>query len=91
MAQNVGALARTGQYVAKLNAGGATPQPLGPLKQLAVQKGDTVVVTAQGLYPQAVRGGAFAFSLASFVANLLQTAFAECERGAELPSTSTKT
>lgn len=72
VAQAVGGLARTRQYVAKLNAGGAAPQPLGPLKQLAVQKGDTITVTAPGYYPQAVQGSSFAFSLASFVAGLMQ-------------------
>ena len=72
VAQNVGARARTGTYAARLNAGGAAPQPLGPLKQLAVQKGDTVTVTAPGYYPQPVPTGSFAFSLASFVASLVQ-------------------
>jgi RHS repeat-associated protein len=57
--------------VAKLNAGGAAP--LGPLKQLAVQKGDTVTVTAPGLYPQKVQRS-FWFSLASFLTGLLQPA-----------------
>ena len=41
------AVTHNGGYVAKLNAGGSAPQPLGPLKQLAVQKGDTITVTAQ--------------------------------------------
>jgi RHS repeat-associated protein len=63
-------LARSGAYAAKLNAGGTTPQPLGPLTQLGVQKGDTVSVTAYGYYPQAQQHGFF-FSLASFVASLL--------------------
>ena len=77
VAQNVGNVgglnrARTGSYVARLNAGGAAPQPLGPLKQLAVQKGDTVTVTAPGYYPQAVQSSSFAFSLAAFVASLVQ-------------------
>ncbi|HEX8657541.1 MAG TPA: DUF6443 domain-containing protein [Hymenobacter sp.] len=67
-------LARTGAYAAKLNAGGAAPQPLGPLTQFAVQKGDTVRVSAPGLYPQATSSHSFAFSLASFVAALLQPA-----------------
>jgi RHS repeat-associated protein len=65
--------AAAGQYAAKLNAGGAAPQPLGPLKQLAVQRGDTVTVTAPGLYPQAVQRS-FWFSLASFLTGLLQPA-----------------
>ena len=72
VAQNAGARARTGSYVAWLNVGGAAPQPLGPLKQLAVQKGDTVTATAPGYHPQAVQSASFAFSLASFVAGLLQ-------------------
>ena len=37
-----------------------------------MQKGDTVTVTAHGLYPQAVQGNSFLFSLASFVAGLAQ-------------------
>ncbi|MBD2768828.1 hypothetical protein IC235_13110 [Hymenobacter sp. BT664] len=41
------------------------------MKQLAVQKGDTVRVTAPGLYPQAVPHN-FWFSLASFLTGLLQ-------------------
>jgi RHS repeat-associated protein len=72
---NVGGrnLARTGSYAAKLNAGGIAPQPLGPLTQFAVQKGDTVTVTAPGLYPQATSSNSFAFSLLGFVASLLQS------------------
>ena len=72
IAQNVGGLARTDSYVAKLNAGGTAPRPLGPLKQVAVQKGDTITVTAPGYYPQPVQSSSFAFSLATFVAGLLQ-------------------
>ena len=72
IAQNVGGLARTRQYVAKLNAGGTAPHPLGPLKQLAVQQGDTITVTAPGYYPQPVQSSSFAFSLAAFVTGLLQ-------------------
>ena len=72
VAQPVGGLARTGGYAARLNAGGNAPQPLGPLKQLAVQKGDTITVTAPGYYPQAVQSNGFAFSFAGFVAGLLQ-------------------
>ena len=37
-----------------------------------MQKGDTVLVTAHGLYPRAVSNGSFFFSLASFVAGLVQ-------------------
>ncbi|MBD2770373.1 hypothetical protein IC235_21000 [Hymenobacter sp. BT664] len=73
VAQPVGARARSGSYAARLNAGGSTPQPLGPLKQLAVQRGDTVSVTAPGFYPQAVQHN-FWFSLASFLTGLLQPA-----------------
>jgi hypothetical protein len=65
--------ARSDGYAAQLNAGGAAPQPLGPLKQLAVQQGDTVTVTAPGLYPQAAQHS-FWFSLASFLTGLLQPA-----------------
>jgi RHS repeat-associated protein len=64
-------LARTGRYAARLNAGGTTPHPLGPLTQLTVQKGDTLFVTAPGRYPQATNNNSFAFSLVSFVASLL--------------------
>ncbi|MDO7888149.1 DUF6443 domain-containing protein [Hymenobacter cheonanensis] len=63
-----------GQYAARLNAGGASPQPLGPLTQLTVQKGDSLRVSAPGLYPQPVSSSNFTFSLASFVASLLQPA-----------------
>ena len=63
-----------GQYAARLNAGGASPQPLGPLTQLTVQKGDSLRVSVSGLYPQKVTNSSFAFSLASFVAGLLQPA-----------------
>jgi RHS repeat-associated protein len=73
VATNIGVtLARTGQYVAKLNAGGNSPQPLGPLRQVAVQKGDKVRLTAYGMYTTALPNSSFAFSLASFVASLLQ-------------------
>ena len=58
--------------MAKLNADGAGRQPLGPLKQLAVQKGDTVTIVAPGYYPQAVQNSSFSFLLAGFVASLLQ-------------------
>ncbi|MBD2768464.1 hypothetical protein IC235_11240 [Hymenobacter sp. BT664] len=71
VAQLVGPRARSGQYAAKLNAGGSSPQPLGALKQLAVQRGDTVSVIAPGLYPQAVQHNVW-FSLASFLTGLLQ-------------------
>jgi len=63
-----------GLYAARLNAGGAAPQPLGPLTQLTVQKGDSLRISAPGLYPQKVNNSSFAFSLASFVAGLLQPA-----------------
>ena len=66
-------LARSGAYAAKLNAGGRAPQPLGPLTQLGVQKGDTVVVSAYGLYPRAQQHGFF-FSLGAFLASLFQPA-----------------
>ena len=65
-------LARTGTYAAKLNASGATPQPLGPLAQLAVQAGDTITVTAPGLYQKPVASSGFWFSLGSFLAGLFQ-------------------
>ncbi|GAA3980243.1 RHS repeat-associated core domain-containing protein [Hymenobacter antarcticus] len=68
------ARAHTSGYVARLTAGGAAPQPLGPLTQFAVQKGDTVRATAFGLYPQATSNQSFAFSLAGFIASLLQPA-----------------
>ncbi|WP_167856469.1 DUF6443 domain-containing protein [Hymenobacter metallicola] len=67
---NAGVDARTGTYVARLNA--ALGQPLGPIKILRVQKGDTIRVTAAGMYHQEVRSTNFTFSLLSFVANLLQ-------------------
>ncbi|WP_198173017.1 DUF6443 domain-containing protein [Hymenobacter ginkgonis] len=64
-----------GTYAARLNAsGGPAAQPLGPLTQLTVQKGDTLRVYAPGLYPQKVNNSSFAFSLASFVTSLLQPA-----------------
>jgi RHS repeat-associated protein len=63
-----------GQYAARLNAGGSTPQPLGPLTQFTVQRGDSLRISAPGLYPQKVTSSSFAFSLASFVAGLLQPA-----------------
>ena len=65
--------ARSGAYAARLNAGGSTPQPLGPLTQLGVQKGDTLTVSAYGLYPQAQQHG-FLFSLGSFLAGLFHPA-----------------
>jgi len=76
-------LASRGSYAARLNAGGAAPQPLGPLTQFAVQKGDTIHATAFGLYPQAVSTNSFAFSLASFVAALLHPAPAGAPPGAD--------
>ena len=65
--------AHSGAYAARLNAGGSAPQPLGPLTQLGVQRGDTVTVTAFGLYPQAQPHG-FLFSLGSFIAGILHPA-----------------
>lgn len=74
VAQNVGTLAAyEGSYVAKLNAGGSTPQPIGPLTQLGVQKGDVVTVSAFGFYPQVPNQGFF-FSLASFLTSLFHPA-----------------
>ncbi len=66
-------LARSGGWAARLNAGGSTPQPLGPLTQLGVQKGDTVTVTAFGYYAQPVQHGFF-FTLGSFLAGLFHPA-----------------
>ncbi len=64
-------VARTGSFVARLNS--ASGKPIGPLKLLPVQKGDTVTVTAPGYYPQAVAGNSsYAFSLLSFVAQQLR-------------------
>lgn len=63
-----------GSWAARLNAGGSAPQPLGPLTQLTVQRGDTLRVSVSGLYPEQVPSSRFAFSLASFVAGLLQPA-----------------
>ncbi|UOQ54228.1 DUF6443 domain-containing protein [Hymenobacter cellulosivorans] len=65
-----GPVARTGSYIARLNA--AIGQPLGPMKVLHVQKGDTVQVVAPGIYQQEVRDLNFGFSLATFAATLLQ-------------------
>jgi len=62
--------ARTNGWAAQLNAGGAKPQPLGPLTQLGVQKGDTVNVTAYGLYPRE-QTQSFWFSFVTFLANLI--------------------
>lgn len=66
-------LARSGQYVTKLKAGGNAPQPLGQLTQLGVQKDDTVTVQAFGYYAQATQHGLL-FSLASFITNLFRPA-----------------
>jgi hypothetical protein len=63
-----------GTYAARLNASGATPQPLGPLTQFRVQKADSLQVSVSGLYPQKTTTSSFAFSLASFVASLVQKA-----------------
>jgi len=59
-----------GSWAARLNAGGATPTPLGPLTQLGVQKGDTVTVSALGFYPVAQQRS-FWFSLGTFLAGLV--------------------
>ncbi|MBX0293120.1 hypothetical protein K3G63_21930 [Hymenobacter sp. HSC-4F20] len=68
-----GQFAHGGDGVALLNASGAQPRPLGPLKQLAVAKSDTVLVTAFGMYQQKVNTNTtWGFSLAGFVASLLQ-------------------
>ena len=84
VAQNVGmSLARTGTYAALLNANATSPQPIGPLTQLAVQKGDTLRVQAPGHYLQPVSNSSFAFSLASFVAGLLQPAPANTPASAD--------
>jgi RHS repeat-associated protein len=61
------------QYAARLNAGGSVPQPLGPLTQLGVQKGDVLTISAMGFYPQAPDHGFF-FSLASFLTSLFHPA-----------------
>lgn len=61
-----------GDGVALLNAGGTQPRPLGPLKQLVVSRGDTVDVTAFGMYQQPVSNSQWNFVLASFVASMLQ-------------------
>jgi RHS repeat-associated protein len=64
-------VARTGDYVARLNA--AAGKPIGPLKLLPVQKGDKVTITAPGYYPQPVSSGSsYAFSLLGFVTQLVQ-------------------
>ena len=71
MAQNVGGtIARTGSWAARLNSGGSTPQPLGPLTQLAVQKGDVVLVTAPGRYEQTEPHN-FWLSFASWLSSIL--------------------
>jgi RHS repeat-associated protein len=73
VAQQVGlGVARSDSWVAKLNAGGSTPQPLGPLLQLGVQKGDTITVSAYGYYPKATPHN-FWFSLASFLSGLVSS------------------
>ncbi|WP_210114353.1 DUF6443 domain-containing protein [Hymenobacter aquaticus] len=67
----LGLPARTGTHVARLNA--ALGQPLGPAKMLRVQKGDTVQITAPGMYQQEVSNINYTFSLLSFVTTLLQS------------------
>ena len=75
IAVNTSYIHGAGNWAARLNAGTAngTPQPLGPLTQLGVQKGDTVTVQAFGYYAQATQHG-FLFSLGSFLANLFHPA-----------------
>jgi RHS repeat-associated protein len=76
----VNTLARTGSYVARLNA--AAGKPIGPLKLLSVQKGDTVMITAPGYYPQRVSSGSsYAFSLLSYVAQLVKAGPAPAPAG----------
>jgi len=75
--------ARTGSYAARLNAGGSTPQPLGPLTQLTVQKGDSIQVQAPGYYPLAQTNSSFGFSLLGFVTSLLQPAPVGMPAGAD--------
>jgi RHS repeat-associated protein len=76
----VNAQARTGSYVARLNA--AAGKPIGPLKLLSVQKGDTVTITAPGYYPQRVSSGSsYAFSLLSYVAQLVKAGPAPAPAG----------
>ncbi|KUG06364.1 leucine-rich repeat domain-containing protein [Solirubrum puertoriconensis] len=65
-----GQFARTGAGAARTNA--AAGQPIGPLKQLAVRKGDVVDALAYGAYWQPVEHPNWAYSLAGFVASLLQ-------------------
>ncbi|MCC2548204.1 DUF6443 domain-containing protein [Hymenobacter sp. BT175] len=65
-------LARTGSYVARLNA--ATGTPIGPLKMLPVHKGDTIRVEAPGMYQQQVQNTGFTFSTLAFVTAMLQQA-----------------
>ena len=65
----------------RLNADGPAPQPLGPLTQLPVQKGDTLFVTAPGRYQQATTN--HTFSLLTFIASLLQPAPAGTPPGAD--------
>jgi RHS repeat-associated protein len=76
----VNTLARTGSYVARLNA--AAGKPIGPLKLLSVQKGDTVTITAPGYYPQRVSSGSsYAFSLLGYVAQLVKAGPAPAPAG----------
>jgi RHS repeat-associated protein len=64
-----GPLARTGSYVARLNA--ALGKSLGPVKVLSVHKGDTITVTAPGLYQQEVPNRFLRFALPGFVAGMV--------------------
>lgn len=62
--------AAAGQYVARLNA--AVGKPIGPLKMLAVRKGDTLQIEAFSRYQQPAQNTNYVFSLLSFVTSLLQ-------------------
>ncbi|MCB2380468.1 DUF6443 domain-containing protein [Hymenobacter sp. BT635] len=69
--------ARTGRFAAVLNAAGTSlhpPTPLGPFKQIAVAKGDAVQVKAYAHYLQPKQQSNWTFTLAGFVAGLLQPA-----------------
>jgi RHS repeat-associated protein len=72
IATDVYQLARTGRYVARLNAGGTTPRPIGAIKLLPVQKGDTIILLAHGLYPAPIHSSNLGFSMLGFAASLLQ-------------------
>ncbi|GAA3934858.1 DUF6443 domain-containing protein [Hymenobacter algoricola] len=65
-----GSAARTGSYVARLNA--AVGQSIGPLKTLRVHQGDTVIVTASGMYQQEVRPNGRLLSVLGLAAGFIQ-------------------